>query len=61
MFGDFSTILILMVLFSLPGLILMILAAWPELLGPEFNKDVMRVGMLILYPIGNGKWYGCHV
>ena len=50
-----------MVLFSLPGLILMILAAWPELLGPEFNKDVMRVGMLILYPIGNGKWYGCHV
>ena len=43
-----------MVLFSLPGLILMVLAAWPELLGSEFNKDIMRVGMLILYPIGNG-------
>ena len=32
----------------------MILAAWPELLGPDFNKEIMRVGMLILYPIGNG-------
>jgi uncharacterized membrane protein YqaE (UPF0057 family) len=57
LFGDYSTILILMTCFSLPGLILMVLAAWPGLLSSVFgklNQDVMRVGMLIFYPIGNG-------
>jgi hypothetical protein len=57
LFGDFSTIFILMACFSLPGLILTLISAYPGLLSQTFgmqNQEIMRVGMLILYPIGNG-------
>ena len=57
LFGDFSTIFILMACFSLPGLILTLISAYPGLLSQTFgmqNQEIMRVGMLIFYPIGNG-------
>ena len=52
--GDFRTLLVALVCFLIPGVALIGLTAYPDLLGSTFNLTTLRVGMLWLYPIGAG-------
>ena len=47
-------ILILLVVFFLPGTLLITLCAWPYLLGDEFPIEPYRIGFQLLFSIGNG-------
>jgi POT family proton-dependent oligopeptide transporter len=52
--GDYWMILILLIVFFLPGIAIITFCAWPYLLGDEFPINLYRVGFQILYSIGNG-------
>ena len=52
--GDYWMILILLIVFYLPGIAIITFCAWPYLIGDEFPITLYRVGFQILYSIGNG-------
>jgi len=52
--GEYWTLLVLLIVFFLPGTLIVTLCAWPYLLGDTFNLPLLRVGMQILYTIGSG-------
>lgn len=52
--GEYWAILVLLVVFFLPGTLIVTLCAWPHLLGDTFNLPLLRVGMQILYTVGAG-------
>ena len=52
--GDYRSILFGSVLLYLPGLLLIALTTVPGLLGDRFNTGVLRLGLLVLWPIGTG-------
>ena len=52
--GDYWMILILIVVFFLPGTLLVTLCAWPYLIGDEFPVELYRIGFQILLSTGNG-------
>jgi hypothetical protein len=53
-FGDYWSILIGDICFYIPGLLLILLSSVPYLLGDTFNKNVLSIGLLGLWPIGTG-------
>jgi POT family proton-dependent oligopeptide transporter len=54
MLGDYVSILVGSLAFYLPGLILIALTTVPGLLGDDFNSSALRLGLLLLWPIGTG-------
>lgn len=52
--GDYWVILLLLIVFFLPGILLITLSAWPYQLGDTFPMHLYRVGFQILFTIGNG-------
>ena len=52
--GDYWAILIILLVFFLPGILIIFLCAWPHLLGDTFNVPLLRIGMQLLYTIGSG-------
>jgi hypothetical protein len=52
--GDYWAILIILLVFFLPGILIIFLCAWPYLLGDTFNVPLLRIGMQLLYTIGSG-------
>jgi dipeptide/tripeptide permease len=52
--GDYWTILLGLLVFYLPGLVLIALTTVPYLLGDTFNKMALSVGLLVLWPMGTG-------
>lgn len=55
--GDYWTILMGMLVFYIPGLLLLALSTIPYLLGPVFNLSALKAGMIVLYPVGAGFTY----
>lgn len=54
LFGDYKSLLIGLMLFYIPGVALVVLTTIPNLLGDEFNKNVLIIGFLVLWPLGTG-------
>jgi len=52
--GDYHAILWGATLLYLPGLLLVALTTVPHLLGEEFNRTVLRIAVLFLWPLGTG-------
>jgi POT family proton-dependent oligopeptide transporter len=52
--GDYPSILVGSLAFYLPGLILIALTTVPGLLGEDFNSSALRLGLLLLWPVGTG-------
>ena len=52
--GDFFSILFGSLAFYLPGLVLIALTTVPELLGEDFNRSALRLGLLFFWPVGTG-------
>ena len=57
--GDYWSILVGITFFYLPGLLLIALTTIPGLLGPEFNKRALGLGLLCLWPVGTGIVKSC--
>ena len=53
-FGDYKTILVGYIFFYIPGVFLLTLTTVPELLGDQFNRSVLTLGVLVLWPLGTG-------
>jgi len=53
-FGDYWSIVMGVSVCYIPGFILTWLTTFPGLLGPTFNLNVLRAGMLVLIPVGAG-------
>jgi POT family proton-dependent oligopeptide transporter len=54
MIGDYWMMMILLIVFFLPGILVITLCAWPYQLGDTFPMHLYRVGFQILFTIGNG-------
>jgi len=52
--GDYKSILVGIMAFYLPGLFLIAFTTIPGLLGKEFNRQALAVGLLFLWPVGTG-------
>jgi proton-dependent oligopeptide transporter, POT family len=52
--GDFSSILFGICVLYLPGLFLIALTTIPNLLGDDFNRFALSLGLLVLWPTGTG-------
>lgn len=52
--GDFWTVIVFVVLFYVPGLLLICLTAKPYLLGSTFSTGVLTAAFMGLYPLGAG-------
>ncbi|KAL3904580.1 MAG: hypothetical protein SGILL_010011, partial [Bacillariaceae sp.] len=52
--GDYWSILVGDVFFYIPGLVLITLSTVPGLLGDEFPKKLLSIGLLFLWPMGTG-------
>ena len=52
--GDYWVILLLLIVFFLPGSLIVTLCAWPYQLGDTFPMKLYRIGFQILLTIGNG-------
>lgn len=52
--GDYWSILLGIVVFYIPGLILICMCSVPYLLGDTFNKTALTFGLLVLWPMGTG-------
>jgi POT family proton-dependent oligopeptide transporter len=52
--GDYWSILFGSTVFYLPGLLLITFTTVPYLLGDEFNKTALSIGLLVLWPMGTG-------
>ena len=57
--GEYMTIFLGSVLCYIPGLLLIALTTIPGCLGQEFNKGAVRLGLLLLWPIGTGTVKAC--
>ena len=52
--GDYWNIIFGTGFLYIPGLVLIALVSYPYVLGDTYNMGVLKVGMLVLYPIGAG-------
>jgi POT family proton-dependent oligopeptide transporter len=52
--GDYWSILVGDIFFYIPGLVLITLSTVPGLLGDEFPKQLLSIGLLCLWPMGTG-------
>jgi POT family proton-dependent oligopeptide transporter len=52
--GDFWSVLFGSLLLYLPGLLLILLSTIPHVLGETFNKGLLSLGLLVLWPTGTG-------
>jgi POT family proton-dependent oligopeptide transporter len=52
--GDYWSIILGALVFYLPGLFLIAFTTIPGLLGPEFNRSALAIGLLFLWPVGTG-------
>lgn len=52
--GDYWMIMVLLIVFFIPGSLIITLCAWPFQLGDTFPINLYRIGFQILYTIGNG-------
>lgn len=57
--GEYMTIFLGSVLCYIPGLLLIALTTIPQFLGQEFNHGAIRLGLLVLWPIGTGTVKAC--
>ncbi len=57
--GNFVTILLFSLAFYLPGLLLIALSAYPQLVSATFPTTMVSVAMLGLYPMGAGAIKAC--
>jgi POT family proton-dependent oligopeptide transporter len=57
--GNFVTILLFSIAFYLPGLLLIALSAYPQLVSATFPTTMVSVAMLGLYPMGAGAIKAC--
>ena len=54
LWGDYKSILFGLLLFYLPGLLLLALTTIPYFLGDTFNEALLTLGVLFLWPMGTG-------
>ena len=54
LFGDYHSLILGLLFFYIPGVALVVLTTIPDLLGDEFNNNVLTVGFLFLWPLGTG-------
>jgi len=57
--GEYLTILLGSLLCYIPGLLLIALTTIPQFLGQSFNHSAIRLGLLVLWPIGTGTVKAC--
>ena len=57
--GEYLTILLGSSLCYIPGLLLIALTTIPQFLGQSFNHSAIRLGLLVLWPIGTGTVKAC--
>ncbi|KAL7539384.1 hypothetical protein ACHAXR_011100 [Thalassiosira sp. AJA248-18] len=57
--GEYLTIFLGSVLCYIPGLLLIAMTTIPQFLGQEFNHSAIRLGLLVLWPIGTGTVKAC--
>ena len=53
-FGDYWSILVGAIVLYIPGLVLITMSTVPGLLGETFNKQLLALGLLVLWPTGTG-------
>jgi proton-dependent oligopeptide transporter, POT family len=52
--GDYKSILLGLLLFYIPGVIIIMLTTIPHLLGDEFNDKLLALAVLCMWPMGTG-------
>ncbi len=53
-FGDYQSLMIGLIFFYIPGVALVVMTTIPNLLGDEFNNNILALGFLFLWPLGTG-------
>mmetsp|Transcript_35744 Transcript_35744/g.58235 ORF Transcript_35744/g.58235 Transcript_35744/m.58235 type:complete len:744 (+) Transcript_35744:68-2299(+) len=59
LFGEYLTMILATLLCYIPGLTLIALTTIPQFLGSEFNLSAIRLGLLVLWPVGTGAVKAC--
>jgi hypothetical protein len=52
--GDYKSILMGLLLFYIPGVLIIMLTTIPNLLGDEFNETLLTLAVLCMWPLGTG-------
>lgn len=53
-FGEYKSILFGLLIFYLPGIVLLTISTIPKFLGHEFNENAVIFSLLVLWPLGTG-------
>jgi len=54
LFGDYQSLMIGLIFFYIPGVALVVMTTIPNLLGDDFDNNVLALGFLFLWPLGTG-------
>eukprot|EP00978_Attheya_sp_CCMP212_P008678 scaffold20416_cov51-Attheya_sp.AAC.2 len=52
--GEYTSILIGVLVFYLPGVLIIVVTTVPHLTGAEFDTHLLKLGLLVLWPLGMG-------